>query len=112
MNATAPPPLRETTVEAASFDDRVGDFDERRAYVERVVRHRCPELTGAEIGDATANWRFTGEDGAMSNLTSNTPTVMIPPEMARHVLDALSAITERMDRIEGHMLRSEAEGRA
>jgi hypothetical protein len=63
-------------------------------YARRLIAARCPELGGDGTG---ANLRFEGADGGTQ---SAQPVVMIPPEMARHILDALEAINERLDVVE------------
>jgi hypothetical protein len=91
MNDHIDTQLEEATARAATFDDK------RRAYVERVVRHRCGDiLTGAEIGGTAADLPSKGDH----DLSSAAPVMMIPRELAERVEAALEAITDRMDRIE------------
>jgi hypothetical protein len=94
----APSPLRTPPVEG----------DERADYSRRLIAARCPELTEGETEPQSANWRFNDADAT----ASAAPVMMIPRELAERIEAALEAITDRMDRIEDHILRSEAEGRA
>jgi hypothetical protein len=104
MSVTVPSPLRTRSVEGDDADD------DRAAYAARLIAARCPELTGAEIDRATANWRFTDADGgSTANWRSQAdavPAVIIAPELAQRLTDVLEAFAERMDRIEG-WLRTE-----
>jgi hypothetical protein len=59
---------------------------ERAAYVEAVIRHRCPELTDADLASAESK--------------VEPEVVMIPPELAKHILAALDGINERLAQLE------------
>jgi hypothetical protein len=78
---------------------------ERRSYVERLVRHRCPELTEDEAAAAAGSravFRLGGNTGlvsAKSNPTS-APTMVIPPELARQIVSTIELINERLAAVE------------
>jgi hypothetical protein len=74
---------------------------ERRSYAERLVRHRCPELTEDEAAAAAGSRAVFRLDlvSAMSNPIS-APTMVIPPELARQIVSTIELINERLAAVE------------
>jgi hypothetical protein len=71
--------------------DQLDEFDpaaERRAYVERVVRHRCGDVVG---------------EAELAHVLSQPESATVPKEVAERIETVLELIVARLDAIEDRL---------
>jgi hypothetical protein len=72
--------------------------DDRLAYVVDLIRHRCPELSEAEVAKFLAGFNSAPDDDREE---------MLPASIVGQIMQVLDRMIERQDRMEAQLAPAE-----